>query len=285
MLELQWDGEGKLCSRLRNLLCHYNSTYIANIGFSTTSNTGVTSGTCAYTVPYVNGDICQLRLDFQTFVTAKTNPSSTTTDTFAAVGPTGSDPPTISGFNTGYHMYVETSRSTTSSVLTMTLGSTDTTTIRRWNVRVDQIECSNTLLAPTGCTQYFTGLSGTITSYSYQAGTTGLELTDQRMTICIRQGVSNCRIEYSSTTSTSFIVGAAIADSETTACAIGAVLIPQVITSGTYLFSCNMVFADDDGAATPGTVTQSAPFKLIYRTVATIAATGFSLNYVQRGCS
>merc|ERR1712142_469467 len=87
-----------------------NSTYVANTGFTTTGNTGITADTtCTYTINYINSDICQLRLDFQTFVLAE-NDATAPKEGFTATGPTSGNPPVISGTNTGKHMYVETSK-------------------------------------------------------------------------------------------------------------------------------------------------------------------------------
>ena len=48
-------------------------------------------------------DICQLRLDFQEFSGFVVGGSGACTDTFAAAGQTGKNPPSICGTNTGYH--------------------------------------------------------------------------------------------------------------------------------------------------------------------------------------
>ena len=87
-------------------------------------------------------------------------------------------------------VYVETAKSTTTTPILVTTAST--TTAQSWRVRqkqlffcshtivttqkihsfplqikVSQIECDSLMLAPEGCTQYFTTDSGTIYSYGY----------------------------------------------------------------------------------------------------------------------
>ena len=55
-------------------------------------------------VSKISDDICQLRLDFQTFSGfATTTPTGTCSDYMSAAGQTGRDPPDICGTNTDYH--------------------------------------------------------------------------------------------------------------------------------------------------------------------------------------
>lgn len=269
-----------------------NSTYIANAGFVINTNTGVTSGPCEYTINYCSTDICQLRLDFQTFdlVASRTAASG---DTFTSKGPTTSNPPYIQGLNTGRHMYIETSRSTTATTLTFAFTTADTSTSRQWNIRVDQIECGSVMQAPSGCSQWFTGVSGTITSYNWRTSSQQ-ELRNQRMSACIRRGPGSCRIQYkqSTTSPNSFIVGATTANAETNSCGIGQVIIPRVIIGiGTNLgwggFVCHTVFSNMDANVTPGTIEQTAPFIITHLTQNDVPASlaGFSLDYQQQGCT
>jgi len=269
-----------------------NNTYVANAGFSTTSTTGVTvtaTTACTYTVNYVNTDICQLRLDFQALtlpvIAGDGDVANAATDTLTVNGPTTPDPPVITGTNTGLHMYVETARSTTATtiVVNMIAGAA-----KRWNIRVSQIECTNTNKAPSNCVQYFTGTTGTLTSYNYLA-TGGVELTGQNMALCVRQGANNCRIQYTATTATSVGLGVANSDpAETTACIISQLVIPRVIGATAFGgFVCGGAFSTTDASTEDSAIVQNAPFRINYRrnTAAGVAAAqGFSLDYAQQGC-
>lgn len=51
-------------------------------------------------------------------------------------------------------------------------------------------------LAPNGCLQYYTGVSGTIRSFNYD-GTSGRQLSNQDYSICIRTESNFCSIAYS----------------------------------------------------------------------------------------
>ena len=80
-----------------------NTTYIRNSGYPS-SYTPTTTGSCTFTINKVSADVCQLRLDFQTMSGfATTTPAGACSDSFAAAGQTGKNPPTICGTNTGYH--------------------------------------------------------------------------------------------------------------------------------------------------------------------------------------
>ena len=79
-----------------------NSTYIRNTNYpSAFTPTGAT--TCVFTIEKEKDDVCQLRLDFQTFSGLTVATGGVCTDTFVVEGQTGNNPPTICGTNTGYH--------------------------------------------------------------------------------------------------------------------------------------------------------------------------------------
>ena len=80
-----------------------NTTYIRNPSYPS-SYTPSSTGSCTHTIDKVSDDVCQLRLDFQTmsgFATSTT--AGLCSDSFAAAGQTGVDPPSICGTNTNYH--------------------------------------------------------------------------------------------------------------------------------------------------------------------------------------
>ena len=87
-----------------------NTTYIRNPGYPS-SYTASSASTCTYTFNKVSDDICQLRLDFQTFSGFATSTTAGDCyDTLAMAGQTGVDPPSICGTNTGYHSKSEEHR-------------------------------------------------------------------------------------------------------------------------------------------------------------------------------
>jgi len=205
-----------------------NNTFFDGTGPDGTSSP--TDGACAAKVCHCSNNICQMRLDFNTFVIA--GPSTSTlsigkviegelnalgdaacargqcqTDTFSVVSPSVT-PPVICGTNSGEHMYVDVS-CTDCIDLAFALGQGATAT-RQWSIKVTQIACTDETLAPPGCTQYHYGsTTGTIQTYNFD---NGQHLNNQRQQICIRNEAGMCRICYWHAADTDFgVSGAATA--------------------------------------------------------------------------
>merc|ERR1712240_57835 len=201
-----------------------NNTYFTSTDIERGSN-------CRLTVCKCSNDICQLRLDFETFVLnvpiTKASASTTTgnsqanignagtftqggtchVDTFGVSAPGSTTIPTICGTNTGEHMYVPASDQC--NVLSANIGSTSTSTAGAFSIKITQIPCSSPVLPPRGCLQYFYGSpTGTVASYNYAGndgeGTPGTSqlLANHHYNACIRNERSYCSICYWATTIT-----------------------------------------------------------------------------------
>merc|ERR1712180_25982 len=198
-----------------------NNTYFTSTDISKGSN-------CKMTVCKCSTDVCQLRLDFETFVlnVPITNAAETSNvqgnianagaftqggtchvDTFGESSPGSTTIPTICGTNTGEHMYVPASEQC--NVLSANIGSTSTSTTGSFSIKITQIPCNSATLPPRGCLQYFYGSpSGTVSSYNYAGnngeGTSGTSqlLANHHYTACIRTERTYCSICYWSTTIT-----------------------------------------------------------------------------------
>jgi len=285
-----------------------NNTYIKNPGFPSTY-TPSQSGSCVFTINKVSDDVCQLRFDFQTF-TGFTVTSTTTgacTDSFAVSGQTGKSSPTICSTNTGYHMYTEIgANSGDTSTVTLTYGGT---TSKQFNIFVQQIECTSTSRAPTDCTQYYTGASGTIRSYGW-GGSQLLAGMDYR--ICIRDEVGTCSITYSEESGTTIDAFALLAPPSAPATAGESTVGTCVSTNGLGLFVpeatlngvdelaasqslagfpgafCGGFFTVDGGTSAMALTSARKPFQLHLwvksPVTLTAPATGFSLDYAQNPC-
>lgn len=120
------------------------------------------------------------------------------TDIFSVTSPNGIAPPSICGTNTGDHMYVDASQACNDlNFLLGNMASGTTLASRSWSIRVTQLECGSSNLAPSGCTQYYYGSStGLLKSYNFDGG---YHLANQRQNICIRREKGNCRICYTTT--------------------------------------------------------------------------------------
>merc|ERR1712176_1173998 len=280
-----------------------NTTYIRNPNYPS-SYTASSAATCTYTFSKVSDDICQLRLDFQPFAGFATSTTAGDCyDKLAVAGQTGVDPPTICGTNTGYHMYAEFGASSTDSItMTLTYGSSGLTTAKTFNILTRQISCTATYKAPTDCTQYFTGISGSVQSYSY-----GQLLKSMYYTNCIRTEKGYCAIQWKQSSTTSpdpfEIVAttpalAASSGSSTTLCTSGFVAIPDLsmdgVTSigglGVKAFQsvvCGTVFGIEAQTTSAALISKKQPFIVGVYTDTTTAhpgGTGFNLDYTQIPC-
>ena len=110
--------------------------------------------------------------------------------------PSAKAPPTICGYNTGQHMYLDASEGLSGTNPAMTITTTGTTNERFWQIRVDQIYCGEYHSPAQDCVQYFTGLTGTIQSFNYGVNDDYHHLGSQDYTICIRREEGQCKIGY-----------------------------------------------------------------------------------------
>ena len=90
-----------------------NGTHVQNPGYAANSKT---AETCTYSLVKMDKEICFFRLDFVTFnidgpsVTTDSQTSwDCNTDSMAFTTPSSNAPPTICGYNTGQHLYMDAS--------------------------------------------------------------------------------------------------------------------------------------------------------------------------------
>jgi len=276
-----------------------NTSYIRNPNYPS-SYTPSSTGTCTFTINKCSADVCQVRLDFQT-LSGFDETGGVCSDKLAIEGQTGSDPPTVCGTTTGQHMYAEIG-ATSSDTATVTLTYGSTSAAKTWNVLVRQISCDATWKAPTDCTQYYTGVSGTIQSYGFPGGQL---LQSMYYDNCIRTEAGYCSIQYKETTGTTpdsfdFFPNIA-ANAETTqgTCSVSYVYIPGLSPDGIQPLpatspesfidqSCGQVFGIDGTAVSLALVSAKQPFVVgVYTdttTTLTSPTTGFSLDYTQLPC-
>merc|ERR1712113_234994 len=283
-----------------------NTTYIRNPGYPS-SYTASSASTCTYTFNKVSDDICQLRLDFQTFSGFATSTTAGSCyDTLAMAGQTGVDPPSICGTDTGYHMYTEFGATSTDTItMTLTYGSSGLTTAKTFNILARQISCTSSYKAPTDCTQYFTGVSGNVQSYSY-----GQMLSSQYYMNCIRTEAGYCAIQWKQSSTTSpdpfgilgttpaTTVAAAGHSSPTpTLCTNGFIFIPDLSMDGISKIpvplglgafqseQCGAVFGVESQTTSAALISRKQPFVLgVYTDSTDEPATGFNLDYTQIPC-
>jgi len=286
-------GFGVCCSLSGN--CG-GSTTLNNTYFSSSS---ADTSPCKFTVCKCSTDICQIKLNFDTFSIDQPNSSTSTDDKtpktqctdsqFTAASSGSNSANTICGTNTGYHMYLEASESCNTLEFTWT-----STTSKSWKIHIMQIPCDAEWKAPAGCTQYFTGTTGTVYSYNYQSS---LHIANQNYQNCIRTEEGYCSISYAAiafSVSSTPPVTTSLVD---TACTMDYVLIPQGSTTTTSIASLSRycgVFLNPAAAtaANAAVVTQAQPFQIgvvfdateVSNPAATgveLGTIGFAIGYTQ----
>ena len=191
-----------------------NTTYFEQTSVSNT-------GGCSMQVCKCETNICQIRLDFQTFVISGPSTETTTvvellngevalatkggdvaqagqclTDTFS-VG-NQRTVPSICGTNTGAHVYFDADENC--NTLDFQFGN-DAVGIasvasRAFSIKVSQLSCNDENLPPMGCTQYYYGTGGVnlVRTFNFDGGR---HLANQKQVICVRREAGNCRICWS----------------------------------------------------------------------------------------
>jgi len=200
------------------------------------SSAGLT-GACNLRVCKCQTDICQMRLDFMTFVihgpstadatvgeilagdaiaatkgTDVTAQTQCQEDQFSVTSPGGISPPVICGTNTGYHMYVDAS----DSCNTLSFQLSTTTFTRSWAIQITQYSCTYNNLAPQGCTQYFFGsTTGTLETFNWA---NKVHLANQDQAICIRRERNTCQVCYSAAANSDFLISGMDTNAQFAAC-------------------------------------------------------------------
>ncbi|XP_059087177.1 uncharacterized protein LOC131883677 [Tigriopus californicus] len=199
-------GYGVCC--VFNLNC--GSTFSENCTYLTQEATSMVSSSCVYTICKCSSDICRIRFDMTSFSiggpvvgtteTVAANAGAIgdcTTDQFSVTAPGGVGSPVICGFNSGQHIIVDASDQCHKAAFTLS-GSAAT---RSWDIKVTQYTCSQQEGGPDGCLQYFTGTSGTISSFNFPTASAAVSaqtthLSNQCYNICIRRESGRCAICY-----------------------------------------------------------------------------------------
>ncbi|XP_075230314.1 uncharacterized protein LOC142329526 [Lycorma delicatula] len=282
-----------------------NCTYFVNSDYPNPTDK---TGTCQLTIHKAHADVCQYRLDFVQFTTMGPEPVHHTcsNDQFIISGGTPINP--ICGENSGNHMYIDAGVGTTTPV-TITFITAGGSFPRKWKVRICQIPCSSNYRADDGCLQYFTGITGQIKSFNYDP-MSGLQLSNQDYSICIRSERNFCSIQYNACAdngnnrSQSFTLTGntsgqnEVAGSVSMGCMADWLAIPCLTNNDRTAAANGMCFDRICGGTltTDSSTTQSPvlsavrPFRLYFHTNNVEAPNdmgnkGFCLDYIQQPCT
>ncbi|KAF4518763.1 hypothetical protein B566_EDAN006167 [Ephemera danica] len=197
---------GKCCVVSRNCggsPSKSNHTYYRNPGFPDVYAGGAQ---CKISIAKMTDSICQIRLQFVRFSLAQPNAGGQCVSDFLTINNADTKMPRICGSNTDQHIYVKFLSDGSPIEL-----SIDTNVAvrfnRQWDILVTQQACNESV--PLGCTQYFTGVTGTVTSFNYGTSKNGADtrqLVDQQYTVCVRPEAGYCGIDWSPADSSSFTV-------------------------------------------------------------------------------
>lgn len=198
-----------------------NRTYLRNPLFPSIETTE--SADISYTINKMQSDICQVRLDFDTFVIA--GPANTeqigtdgaTTncnDLMKTTATSNMFVPELCGVLTGEHLYVDVGPDSTDNVVFLFQFAIVTTNVptpanamRLWSIKTSQIPCWAPYRAPDGCHRYFMQASGQIISPNFAkvpAGTSraagqllsGMDLLSQDLKTCLRREKGMCCTKF-----------------------------------------------------------------------------------------
>lgn len=102
--------------------------------------------------------------------------------------------PVICGTNSGEHVYYDAADNCND--MSFQFGSTllgqDAKASRQFDIKITQISCTSELLAPNGCTQYFTGAGPAhVKTFNFDGGR---HLANQDQTICVRRANGFCTL-------------------------------------------------------------------------------------------
>jgi len=158
-----------------------NTTFISQAA-KTTFNSE--EQTCTYKICSANPNVARIRFDFTTFVISEPFMGTTTTtiiparlnrggnigdcigDSFQITSPGNVASPVICGFNTGQHMIVDASGACVTAVFNF--DTTDQATAREYRLEARQFILGDDMGGPLECLQYFTSLTGTVSSYTFE---------------------------------------------------------------------------------------------------------------------
>jgi len=271
-----------------------NTTYIQNPNFPSADGTATPAAASTATYMFNGGTgIKQIRLDFQTLdlqqPTAATGICQTDIVTITAAGTTNTGLPLLCGTSSGQHVYVEHGTTTASQIAIALNAANANSNGRTWKILVRFIEDGSASAAPTGCGQYFTGVSGTISSFNLVNGNNvGSLLGNSAYSACIRPeagmkcfAYSQARPSTSTPDAFNLAVAAMTADAEGM---VGAACVAESVTIGSQRY-CGGALTTD-ATNTEGTVIHSTSNTVLVTVDSAnriaAGATSFEIRYVQK---
>merc|ERR1711923_20893 len=250
-----------------------------------------------------DSSVCAVKFDFINVQLNDPAPAGTCGDTLTVATPArgatsaGFVPGALCGVLTGQHMYVDVNTAGGAMAATININTDNNPGNRFWKILVQRIACNSPDLPPAGCLQFFTGLSGLITSFNgARMGNAHQMIQNQQYRVCIKRGAGMCGVTYREAAGTidSFGLGESTGnqddgdfDGNTGVGATCAKTTHQFITIQPIGKICGGVLSPVKDQAKTGPVT-SNEFGLTVTArngLATQAGSGFNLIYNQVACN
>merc|ERR1712223_1368420 len=150
-----------------------------------------------------DSSVCAVKFDFINVQLADPAAAGTCGDTLTVATPArgvasaGFVPGALCGVLTGQHMYVDVNTAGGAMAATISINTDNTAANRFWKILVQRIACNSPDLPPAGCLQFFTGLSGSITSFNgARMGDAQQMIQNQQYRVCIKRGAGMCSVRY-----------------------------------------------------------------------------------------
>jgi len=191
-----------------------NCTYLSQIATNTPSvDSTDLDRQCSYSICPLSKTVSRIRLDLTAFTIAA--PGVPDLDGIAATSALGNgfigncvtdtfvvgNSPVICGVNAGQHMIVDTDG--TECVTALFSYGLDAVS-RAYTIHVTQYDRTNEMGGPRGCLQFYTGLTGTVSTFNWQTPTTSTHLANQDYDVCVRKQIDRCVICWSPITTGNF---------------------------------------------------------------------------------
>ncbi|EDW01768.1 uncharacterized protein LOC6559151 [Drosophila grimshawi] len=189
-----------------------------------------TTNICQYTIEAYSANVQQLRIDFEQFELQQPTVSAADDQMLECQDYFEAGRFKLCGINAGQHLYLPFNVASGIDQITLTFSIPTRWPQTNWRLIVTQVEGPQTtskrrssllggfagstnslqdlrgifashhadydLLAPAGCEQYYTELTGTIRSFNYQPAMGTVYIPDTSYTICIKSTPSASMIEY-----------------------------------------------------------------------------------------
>ncbi|KAG7173894.1 uncharacterized protein LOC121859995 [Homarus americanus] len=170
--------------------------------FTSSSQDSTDKGVCALSVKKAE-NVCQLRLDMKKLKLSEPDAEGKCVDQYLEVQGVTSSSPKICGTNTGQHLYVDVRAD--DGPFTVAVVNAQDNPMSSWEIEVEQLRCDSPDLAPSECSQYYTGLKGEVQSFNYDTTESSrLQQNDYRGSrhlqetylVCVRQEVGYCSLKW-----------------------------------------------------------------------------------------